>query len=213
MIIGLSKKGVNVFCWALFLVLSSAYLFVANSATFTVEAYKEHGHYIKLDGEIVEGDLDRLKLAASDDRLTINPTLIMRSPGGDGREMKKIVEYMKTTKFKTRVFNDSRCMSACAVIWSHGSTRYFQETNTIGYHVSSVSGPGVKDFIDAHGYMGFQSYVQESFANDLLYYAEFPVLKPLALVSNIVKDGYTSDKFYILNEEDADNIIGVTKIK
>ena len=122
--------------------------------------------------------------------------------------MKDIATYVRDTGMRTRIAKGHRCMSACAVIWSHGHNKRIHLESTVGFHVSSTYGTGVQDLIDAYGYMGYQAYVQRTFKDDILYYLTLPVSDPNRLAYQVLKHGYQSDKFWIPNEKQLKEIIG-----
>ena len=187
----------------------------SKAADFNVRNYKDStDHYIELNGGIEPGDLEKLKTAWLDERIDrLNVELILFSPGGEGNEMKLISKWIQEHEVNTRVLESSKCFSACAVIWTHGKERFWTEGAQVGFHVSSTYGTGVKEFIDAHGYMGFQSYVQTAFKDDILYYLGFNHIPDAStLATNIVQFGYNADNFYILDKKDAVNVTGAKVI-
>ena len=196
-------------------IIISIILFLAGlsssfAAQFEIKKYtNSEKHYIQMTGNVAEGDGYRLRYQLKDaifDNYT--PELILHSPGGDSRGMHEVLEVMKEKKFKTRVSNTGRCMSACAIIWTHGHDRVMESKAIIGFHVSSVYGPGVVEFIDAYGYTGFQSYVQESFKDSIEFYLTFDIPNPQQFALNVALKGYNAENFYILSEADAIQIMG-----
>ena len=175
----------------------------AGAATFEVTKYADSEDvYIEVDGPIEQGDLERLKTAYKDPRVPQNTTLIMHSPGGDGEEMVKLIEYIKQKRLNTRVTNNSRCMSACAYMWLAGNTKYSDKSSVIGFHVSSASNVEYfKQIQEAYGYFGIQEAVQTNVANDIEYIRDtfWSSLKrnvEYEFIYNISTQGGTGRAFY-----------------
>lgn len=198
---------IAILAWMAFAVLVST---TTRAGEIEVMKYNNsNNHYISYTGVVEEGDLDKLEKAYGDYKLTRSTReLILESPGGSGFEMKKIAEWIKDKDIVTRVAKDGDCLSACAVIWAAAPDKKWHKGTKVGFHVGSSSGTPVKDFIDAHGYLGFQTYVQEQFSSDIQYYAKMPVKDPVELAKQVLIHGNTSAKFFVLNEKDARNIIG-----
>ena len=183
----------------------------AFAAEFTIRQYNNsEEHYIQMTGEIAEGDVDRLQEAYLDRRIAPDAELIMFSPGGNGHVMLQLAEYVKERNLTTRVTDEGECHSACAVVWAHGKKRIASEGSKIGFHVSSVYGPAVTEFISANGHIAFQQYVQQAFSDDIQYYFTLDVPKPGLLAYNVLKYGYKGDIFWIPNTDELKEILGAT---
>ena len=181
----------------------------ALAAEFTVRKYSNsENYYIELNGTIEEGDAQRLEDAYLDTRVKAGAELIMFSPGGNGYVMKKVAAMVQKYGLVTRVSSEGTCHSACAVIWSHGKRKIADNGAEIGFHVSSVRGPAVTEYISAYGYLAFQQFVQEGFSEDLQYYLSFDVPRPDLLALNILKYGYTADKFWLPTNSELEEILG-----
>lgn len=112
----------------------------------TVSAAEVHvfgaggGELVFLDGEIVEGDLQRVMLAVE---AVPYPIVLLRSPGGNLREGLAIARYLRSKGAVTGVAPDFLCASACALIWIGGQQRYLAPTSLIGFHAAyTINGVG-----------------------------------------------------------------------
>lgn len=184
----------------------------AQAATITVETRVEEGtKYILYNGGVEVGDLTKLKLAYSEIP-TDYPyvSLVLNSPGGSGAEMRKIIEWMEDKQIHTHVHDGYKCYSACAAIWTFGDYRTVGEDSELGYHIGSITdGEFHSDYVRDYGVLGLQHFLQQSIAEDYLWYTEFPVNQPLKFVQNILKDGNNSITFYEPDLTDLDIVIGL----
>ena len=92
-------------------------------------------------GEIIAGDLDRLVAHLR----TLGPQVqvvgfSLDSPGGSVVEAEKIAEGMHQLKTTVGVLGQSRCVSACFLIFAAGSNKMAEATALIGVHSASEAG-------------------------------------------------------------------------
>ena len=187
----------------------------ARAATVSVYNYENsEAKYIWFSGPVEEGDALRLETAYNTVRNNQRVVpLILNSPGGSGKEMMKIVDYMKGREFHARLTQDRTCYSACAVIWTMAKYRTIDSdfTGTIGYHISSMSvGQQMQDYQRDHGIFGFQTLVQSNFALDMEYYAEMPVENKLDFIMSIMKHGWAAHVFWEPTRAELDRVVGLT---
>ena len=163
---------------------------ITNAADINVRQYKTGNHYILIDGPIVEGDLDRLEQAYYNSNIAFDADIQLHSPGGDGAEMKKIGNWLRTKRLRTVVASSSMCYSACAVIWASSPSRWARDGAKIGFHISSVAiTPETVEWLngyqDAFGWSGLQQFIQDNYAEDLRFYHSMNVADKDAFVANI----------------------------
>ena len=94
-------------------------------------------------------------------------------------------------------------MSACAMIWLHGKTKYAHRNSRIGFHIGSYTTEGLVDIYLEDDLDGVQDAVQEGMAYDILKLMESPVSNPLKFVEMHMLYGWRSDRFWVLQERDA----------
>jgi hypothetical protein len=81
---------------------------------------------LKLDGEIVDGDLDRLKSAAAtkfkgvDGESSAHDTICLNSPGGSVLEGVQLSSYFYERGIGTVIAKGSECYSICAIMFMMG---------------------------------------------------------------------------------------------
>ena len=183
----------------------------ARAATFTIVKYNnDASHYIALDGAIEEGDLERLKSAYRDSRIEYNFEIIMTSPGGNGHEMKKIVEWIRSHSGTVYTRAEGDCYSACAVIWASGDRRAANSGSTIGFHISSIGdGQYIEDYARDWGVFNVQAMIQQAALEDVMYIANLHGVDPtwrFFVVQQIANHGATSRDFWVLEDLDIINV-------
>ena len=140
MIIGISKKGLNIFCWALFLVISSAYLFAAN-AEYTVRVLELENNKSKETTTILHvlGDYDEGIHKATKEALESHDIdrAVLFSPGGSAYEGYSMANLFSTHKVKTYVAKGTYCLSACAVAFTGGED-YKVNNGILGFHKAYI---------------------------------------------------------------------------
>lgn len=117
-----------------------AHMFVADGGstyfdrnyTVTFAALRD-APVIRISGEIVQGDLDRLKklieetdsmICAAPGFCPYNSTISLDSPGGNLAEAIRIAEYIRDHQFQTLLEPGTRCESSCAFLFFAGYTNY-----------------------------------------------------------------------------------------
>jgi hypothetical protein len=124
-------------------------------------------HHIRLTGEIVEGDAQRLRdaIAALDlgDPDRFGTTILsMSSPGGNFSEALEIGDILTMRGIGTYVAEGDICLSACAFAFLGGNRmvtrnvywepwRHMHEGSTIGFHSPSLPGGVPRAVLDAVG--------------------------------------------------------------
>lgn len=81
--------------------------------------------YIAVEGEIVKGDLGRLRRIYDGEQKFSGPKLIVDfdSPGGDLNEAMAIGRWIRQTKALTAVQSDASCASACVYAFAGGVSK------------------------------------------------------------------------------------------
>ena len=183
----------------------------ARAAEITVKKYgNAETHYISLYGPIEEGDLDKLKAAYRDSRVPYNFELIMNSPGGNGYEMKEIVNWIRRHNGDVSVRANESCYSACAVIWASGDYRYVNRGAEIGFHISSIpDGQYIEEYSRDWGVLNTQAMIQTAALEDLMYISDLYGIDSkwrLFVARNVAKHGATFRDFWMPDEWDIENV-------
>jgi hypothetical protein len=110
------------------------YLICFASLSSAAEIERKNG-YILLEGEIVEGDLNRLRA-----RLLKygNLGVALNSPGGSLGEALKIGSFIRTSGLATHIPKSATCASACVTIFAGGLIRTAHPDSNIGIHMASA---------------------------------------------------------------------------
>ncbi len=111
----------------------------ASAASITSTLSKENKTIVLLNGEIAEGDADRLKAIIKSANDFGRPISGMRlnSPGGSLLEGTKLAELINYAKIATVVANGTKCASACFLAFAAGSQKFVSYTASIGVHGAS----------------------------------------------------------------------------
>ena len=139
-IIGLSKRAIDVFCMALFIILSSAYLYTAN-AEYTVQVVElenkrthETTKILHIQGDF-EDDLAETARKALDAHDVDRAVLF--SPGGQAYEGYTLAHLFSTREVPTYVSKGTYCLSACAIAFI-GGTDYKVNDGILGFHSAYI---------------------------------------------------------------------------
>ena len=186
------------------LILTFGIIDIAQSADFK----RINNNTIELTGEITQADKYRFDYQISQLDNPNKFNLILNSPGGNAQGMFDLLTSFKDREITTIVKKDAICMSACAILWTFGDDRLLYNGGEIGFHVASVTLEGVKYLTEAYGLLGFQSLIQESFADYIRFYSQLPVKDGIALAFKIATEGYNSDNFFVLSPTEVREIIG-----
>ena len=89
------------------------------------------GHFVFLNGEIVQGDSIRFRELVSQNQVD---TVVLNSPGGSLMDGLQIGETIRITKLMTYVPATNVCYSACGLIWIAGSERIIDSESKVGFH-------------------------------------------------------------------------------
>ena len=118
--------------WLLGTLLICLICFASLSSAAEIE--RKNG-YILLEGEIVEGDLNRLRA-----RLLKygNLGVSLNSPGGSLGEALKIGSFIRTAGLATHIPKSAVCASACVTIFAGGLIRTAHPDSNIGIHMASA---------------------------------------------------------------------------
>lgn len=135
-IIGLTNKGVTVLCWAIFIIISSAYLFVAN-AEYKVRVVdlknsntNETRRVLHIAGDFDEGISKDIKKALDEYKVD---EAVLYSPGGLGYEGFVSANHLSEHEVPVRVAKGTYCISACAVAFI-GGTDYKINDSILAFH-------------------------------------------------------------------------------
>jgi ATP-dependent protease ClpP protease subunit len=146
------------------------------AATFTLEQTVTDT-FIKMHGEVTEGDYDRFVSVVESTEKRF--TLVLESPGGRLSEAIKIMDFLESLSQDegSLVPADATCFSACAFIFMSGgdspSVRKIHYTARLGFHAPWVSGLETQattfTFSDlSHAYQQGQQVVRRLLANKMM---------------------------------------------
>ena len=97
--------------------------------------FERQGKNIVFEGEIVEGDLERLQsMVQRYGYLRIE----LNSPGGLLSEALKIGAFVRSAGLETHIPRDATCASACVTIFAGGLLRTAHSNAKIGIHMGSA---------------------------------------------------------------------------
>jgi hypothetical protein len=89
---------------------------------------------VTIDGIIQEGDDQTFNgLAAA---LPAGSVVVLASQGGSVVPALEIGRTIRLKAFRTAVFSDSLCASACALTWLAGTPRFMSVDSHIGFHAA-----------------------------------------------------------------------------
>jgi len=97
--------------------------------------------FIMIEGQIHSGDDEKFRNVASEYSDVI---VLLNSDGGMIGPAMEIGRTIKLRGYKTAVYKNSTCASACALIWVAGSKRLVFEGGEIGFHASYLDVDGTK---------------------------------------------------------------------
>jgi hypothetical protein len=126
------------------IIFASALLTIAN-IFFTITSNAE---VRKIDGKDGDGDViivneeisrETEKKFRSIALETENALVVLESPGGSVRSAIEIGKIIRIKNFSTAVLN-SKCVSACALVWLAGSARMSLPSSGIGFHAAYTEG-------------------------------------------------------------------------
>jgi hypothetical protein len=149
---------------------------------------------ILASGEIVQGDVDKLKLFLKSLPVRKNTAIYLTSPGGNLYEGIRLGEYFREAGIKTVVEGASDCASACAIAFLGGTDR----NGKIWRSSSSNSRLGFHAFRSSDGSQPNSDDVQRVVA-DLLEYGK-SVDAPIELL--ISGFATSADSIYWVPQED-----------
>lgn len=131
------RRAIFAFATAIFLTPGPA----AFAATFSTAPADGDGLTVTLNGEIVEGDANRLQaIVRSADRRGKSIAMVrLNSPGGSILESIKIAELIRSRGAATSVAAGSNCASACFVVFAAGDKKLASYGAAIGVHGASDS--------------------------------------------------------------------------
>src|SRR5216683_2167972 len=112
----------------------------ASAANLTTAVSKENKTIVVLDGEVAEGDANRLKdiIKSSVDSGRIVSGMRFNSSGGSLLESVRLAGLIQNAKIATVIANGATCASACFIAFAAGSQKFVGVTASVGI-------PGVSD--------------------------------------------------------------------
>lgn len=126
-------------CTASFVIALIVMQSAAHAALITSTATRKGKVIVSLDGEIAEGDAERLstiiKSANAGGHLVAS--LRLNSPGGLITEGVKLGSIVRYGKIATVVPNGDKCASACFIIFAAGDPKYVSYGASVGVHGAS----------------------------------------------------------------------------
>jgi hypothetical protein len=137
-----SRSTVCMMCSRLLIAIVSVAVICAEpsiAANISSTKNKDNREVIKLEGEIVEGDTDKLVEIIRDvnqvGRLVSG--IRLNSIGGNLLEGAKIADAIRTARIVTVVTSGSTCASACFLAFAAGSEKYAAYSARVGVHGAS----------------------------------------------------------------------------
>lgn len=97
--------------------------------------------FIIIDGRIKSGDDEKFRKIAAEYSDAI---VLLNSEGGALVPAMDIGRTVKLRGYRTAIYKDSSCASACALIWVAGSKRVIFEGGEVGFHASYLDTDGTK---------------------------------------------------------------------
>lgn len=144
----------NFVFFILFIFLQNAQLHAA-SIRLIRELSTPEVSAVLLVGEITAGDANEFLTVVAE---TQKAVIFLNSDGGNAQEGLALAKLIKKLGYATAVISDLRCMSACALIWVGGSTRYLSKNALVGFHsvytADGVSGGGNAIYGAFYGQLG-----------------------------------------------------------
>ena len=118
----------------LFFVLLAGAMLSANAASIRYEGKFDGVNFVRINGEIIQGDSDQFNQVIAP--LT-GPTVVsLQSPGGIVGEGLNIGIAIRRNDYRTAVAQNDVCASVCGLIWLAGQPRYLTESSKIGFHAA-----------------------------------------------------------------------------
>ena len=118
----------------LFFVLLGGAMLSANAASIRYEGKFDGVNFVRINGEIIQGDSDQFNQVIAP--LT-GPTVVsLQSPGGIVGEGLNIGIAIRRNDYRTAVAQNDVCASVCGLIWLAGQPRYLTESSKIGFHAA-----------------------------------------------------------------------------
>jgi hypothetical protein len=97
--------------------------------------------FIIIEGRIKSGDDEKFRKIAAEYSDAI---VLLNSEGGALVPAMDIGRTVKLRGYRTAIYKDSSCASACALIWVAGSKRVIFEGGEVGFHASYLDTDGTK---------------------------------------------------------------------
>jgi hypothetical protein len=147
------RDSASIASWRIFAALVLVLLAGSSAAVraANIQASDDQLCAFKLEGEIIQGDNDRLVSLVKHSHFEPlsgerTSTICLKSPGGSLIEGLKIAETIYTNDMSTLVADGSRCFSACAIIFMAGVVpehavpyRKLSAGGVLGFHAPSLS--------------------------------------------------------------------------
>jgi Clp protease len=131
----------------LFFILILTSVVSAHGATISPEGTRIGGIRLHLEGEIREGDAEKLEANFEHAKSVglIVHTISLNSPGGRVAVGASLARTMRARQIKTVVAGGHTCASACFMLFAAGRERTVEETARIGVHSAVVPKVGETD--------------------------------------------------------------------
>jgi len=99
-----------------------------------IDADRAHSAAIFFDGEIADGDLQKLTYLVERNHRKPDLFIVFDSNGGDIHEAIKIGKYIRDKKFSTAIVSGYGCYSVCFFSFIGGKTKVILPTGRLGVH-------------------------------------------------------------------------------
>lgn len=118
----------------------------ANAADIQVDRTDGEPSFITVDGEFVEGDVEKFNNIAIGEKSAI---VVFNSPGGLAWVGMEIGTTIHIKGFSTAVIDGSMCASSCGLAWLAGHKRLVSEKGLVGFHAVHTVEAGKTDISSA----------------------------------------------------------------
>ena len=193
------------------LISALAFSVGAHAATFIVKEHIDGATYIHMEGQTRQGDVHRLDQAILEARTRLLYTItdadgtsrdvyapfseqvLLEGPGGDMVEGIRVALTLWNAGLDTHV--DSRCASACTLIWMAGKNRTLGAEGTLYFHAPyTPSGHNLDRIKDLEGWFGVQDEVNRTTLFFISYMLLFGIDNPETLFYHMAHNQAT-DKY------------------
>ena len=184
------------------------------SATFTVKEAETYS-YIVMDGNTVEGDANRLRIAynqAIKKEIPFSSNLVLNGKGGSILAMREVIKLIKSFQLNTMVTSVDECYSACATMWASGENIVLFDGGIVGFHFGYQPIEALKHIQDEWGYNGLRQHLVAAAFQEAAY--DLHVMNLLDPITYLIKLSQTAPwVFWEITIEEAEEIFGATTYK